>query len=722
VKATQEFADNEALAAWRVAYEAYLDKETTRLRLLLQRQALWNGRRTSEVNPNELPHEPWVNLAFPEVARRARLEFFEGSAQGHQLTESLMEVEKQIGRELTELRKGGSPPIDLLVQLFGLSRFERDVLLLCMACEVDPAFEECLAPAQGDARLRRPTPRLAISLFEDGGGGGGAALDSFVASAPLRRFGLLVTDSETHHSFGLMNSFLRLDEAIVAFLRGVSMVNGFVLDHLESVDLVPLPKCQSDVVENLRQFLLSRIGLGRLPVVNFVGPSGAGKRAIARVLAEKLGLGLCSLKQLPSANDRRRFLQLLEREAALHQFAVYLDKEGFLADEPDSFMFAASALQRLGLMLFVGSREPWKGEREAVAITVPKPTAEEQRRLWTQALAGLQGISPDWIERVVQQFDLGPTAIAETVVAARNKAMLRGRDNTSEIAPEELWQTCRERASFLDGLAQKLPLLYTWDDLVLPKEIFRQLREIAAQVSNRYRVYETWGFGKKLSRGRGISALFSGPSGTGKTMAAEVLADYLKLDLYRIDLSGVVSKYIGETEKNLAKVFDAAERCGAVLLFDEADALFGKRTEVKDSHDRYANIEVDYLLQRMEGYQGLAILATNRKAALDRSFLRRLRFLVDFPVPDYGGRMQIWRQSFPSEAPRNGIDYEFLARLEIPGGSIRNIALNAAFLASEENTPIGMKHVLHTARGEYAKTDRLVTEAEFGRHYTEVVS
>ena len=231
-------------------------------------------------------------------------------------------------------------------------------------------------------------------------------------------------------------------------------------------------------------------------------------------------------------------------------------------------------------------------------------------------------------------------------------------------------------------------------------------------MAGRAQVYEAWGFGRSMNRGRGISALFAGASGTGKTMAAEILAHELHLDLYRIDLAGVVSKYIGETEKNLRQVFDAAEQAGAILFFDEADALFGKRTEVKDSHDRYANIEVNYLLQRMEEYRGLAILATNRKSFLDQAFLRRLRFLVDFPFPDAADRRRIWERVFPASAEVERLDFGALARLEIPGGNIRNIAVNAAFLAATEGRPIGMGHVLAAARREYAKIDKLATDAE----------
>jgi SpoVK/Ycf46/Vps4 family AAA+-type ATPase len=237
---------------------------------------------------------------------------------------------------------------------------------------------------------------------------------------------------------------------------------------------------------------------------------------------------------------------------------------------------------------------------------------------------------------------------------------------------------------------------------------------MALHVRQRATVYERWGFAEQSARGLGISALFAGASGTGKTMAAEVLANELRLDLYRIDLSSVVNKYIGETEKNLRRVFDAAEQGGAILLFDEADALFGKRTEVKDSHDRYANIEVSYLLQRMEAYRGLAILTTNRKESLDTAFLRRLRFVVQFPFPDAILRAEIWRRIFPKDTPTENIDPTKLSRLNVAGGNIRNVALNAAFLAADANEPVRMKHLLRAARSEYLKLEKPLTESEIG--------
>src|SRR5919199_4516922 len=270
--------------------------------------------------------------------------------------------------------------------------------------------------------------------------------------------------------------------------------------------------------------------------------------------------------------------------------------------------------------------------------------------------------------------------------------------NGSEAQPETqnsalstlLWDTCRSQARpQLNDLAQHIESSATWNDLVLPERERQILRDIAAHLRQRAKVYDAWGFASKGARGLGISALFAGASGTGKTMAAEVLAGELRLDLYRIDLSSVVSKYIGETEKNLRRVFDAAEGGAAILLFDEADALFGKRSEVKDSHDRYANMEVSYLLQRMEAYRGLAILTTNLKDALDTAFLRRLRFIVRFPFPDANQRAEIWQRIFPKDTPTEDLDVKKLAKLSVAGGNIRNIAMNAAFFAADAWGPGG---------------------------------
>ncbi|HEV7820318.1 MAG TPA: ATP-binding protein, partial [Burkholderiales bacterium] len=278
-----------------------------------------------------------------------------------------------------------------------------------------------------------------------------------------------------------------------------------------------------------------------------------------------------------------------------------------------------------------------------------------------------------------------------------------------------VWPAVREAArGGLDALAQRILTRVEFDDLVLPNAQIAILRDIARHLRNRERVYRDWGFGDKHTRGMGLTALFSGESGTGKTLGAEAIANEVGLDLYRIDLAMLVSKYIGETEKNLKRLFDAAESSGAVLLFDEADALFGKRSEVKDSHDRYANIEVSYLLQRIEAYRGLAILTTNMKSALDRAFLRRIRFVITFPFPDAAAREKIWRQQFPAAAPLKNVDFAGLARLNLAGGHIHSIALNAAFKAADGAGQIDQAVLMEAARAEYAKLERSFTDGTGG--------
>ncbi|HEX9012507.1 MAG TPA: ATP-binding protein, partial [Anaerolineaceae bacterium] len=293
-------------------------------------------------------------------------------------------------------------------------------------------------------------------------------------------------------------------------------------------------------------------------------------------------------------------------------------------------------------------------------------------------------------------------------IAARQTAL-------NQAGPDGLWGACLERSRpRLDLLAERIEPRSAWDDLVLPEDATRLLHEIAAQVDNRATVYDDWGFRRKMNRGLGISALFAGESGLGKTMAADVIANALRLNLYRIDLSAVVSKYIGETEKNLRRLFDAADKGGAILFFDEADALFGKRSEVKDSHDRYANIEINYLLQRMEAYTGLAILATNMKSALDPAFTRRLRFIVNFPFPGPAERKLIWQKVFPADTPLElddpptRVDYDRLARINLTGGGIYNAALNAAFRAAAAKSKVTMPLLVEAIQTELRKTDRPV--------------
>lgn len=344
---------------------------------------------------------------------------------------------------------------------------------------------------------------------------------------------------------------------------------------------------------------------------------------------------------------------------------------------------------------------------------VNKPAGADRRQLWIDTLgpAGAHRAGPE-LDRAASHFRLGSRAV-QSIAKTLQTSLAIPSGNAGATAPGPLWNGCRQESrGGLDNLAQRLETTADWDSLVLPEAQLAVLRQIAAHLRQRFRVQEEWGFAAQGSRGLGLATLFAGESGTGKTLAAEVLAHSLNLDLYRIDLSAVVSKYIGETEKNLRRVFDAAEDCGAILLFDEADALFGKRTEVKDSHDRHANIEVSYLLQRMEAYHGLAVLTTNLKSSLDTAFLRRLRFVVQFPFPDQEQRIALWQRAFPAATPTRDLDLDKLSRLSMTGGSIRNIALNAAFLAADAGEPVGMSHLLTAAHAEASKRERPLADAE----------
>jgi hypothetical protein len=595
-----------------------------------------------------------------------------------------------------------SPPaLETLCAAFGLSAFERDVLLACAGVELDSAFAACCAAAQGDARRAYPTFGLALAALPE------AHWSALSPASPLRRWRLVeVGSGET-----LTTSPLRISERVLHYIAGVQHLDESLEGFLAPVHHpVELPPSQRALVERI-------VGLWSgnpvPPAIQLCGSEGSGKEAVAAAACATLGIGLYAMRaeDVPAApGEREALARLWEREAVLSRSALLLDCEQ--AESVESMQAPIPFAEHMQSMIFVAARDPIRSPRRRfIRLDVRGPSPAEQRGLWRGVLGPSAGDLNGKLGEITAQFSLGPQGIHAAGVEALDALSRR----PGEELGSALWEACRSQArSRLDDLAQRIEPAAAWEDLILPSHQKNVLREILANVRQRARVYDAWGFAGKGSRGLGISALFAGASGTGKTMAAEVLAGELRLDLYRIDLSQVVSKYIGETEKNLRRVFDAAEEGGAVLLFDEADALFGKRSEVKDSHDRYANIEVSYLLQRMESYRGLAILTTNMKSELDPAFLRRLRFVVRFPFPDAAGRAGIWERIFPADTPTEGLDVHKLARLNVAGGNIRNIALQAAFLAADEGGPVRMNHLLRAAYTECAKLERPLTEAEIG--------
>ena len=451
----------------------------------------------------------------------------------------------------------------------------------------------------------------------------------------------------------------------------------------------------------------------QMPAVQLCGDEVAGKRAIASAACAGLGLGLYRMPAsvLPTGpHEFDALLRLWAREAVLSAAALLLDADDLEAGEPvRAALIRRFAEEAEGPLLIATPERLSARHRLLVTLDVARPTRPEQCALWKEVLGPHTARLDGLLDHITAQFDLSAPGLRAAALHAHAEA----RDGTPEDEAAALWTACRiEARQRLEGHARVVEPVAGWDDLVLPAPQRQVLEEIERHVRHRLRVHEAWGFAARSGRGLGITALFSGPSGTGKTLAAEVLAHALGLDLYHIDLSAVVSKYIGETEKNLRRVFDAAEAGGAVLLFDEADALFGKRSEVKDSHDRYANLEVSYLLQRMEAYRGLAILTTNLKSALDDAFERRLRFRVAFPFPDAAQRAALWHRAFPSATPTQDLDPEKLARLNATGGTIRNVALHAAFLAAEADGPVRMAHVRDAARNVYAQLEKPLTERE----------
>ncbi|BDI34259.1 ATPase [Capsulimonas corticalis] len=614
------------------------------------------------------------------------------------------------GEAVPELAEGdiseGGSALDHLCRVFGLSAFERDTLMLCAGMELSAGWAALCASAQGDAARAYPTFSLALAALPD------AHWNALAPTAPLRRARLIDLGS----GGALTSAPIQIQERVLHFLTGVESPEERLAGMIEPVrragDLVPSHQA---LVDQIVAAWTASNGGDVLPVIQLCGDDRDAKFAVAHAAAIAVGrtLSVIAPDALPaSLGDWEPILRLWEREAALSGGALLVDCDDLDGSETARGAAVTRLIERAPGIVFVAARERRTLRvRPAVSFDVRKPTVDEQRALWRGALGDAYALNGH-VELLTSQFDIGARTI-RTASASALAQIGAAVDADPAAIKQALWDACRTQARpRLDDLAQRIEGSACWDDLVLPEAQRLILRDIAAHVRQRATVYETWGFAAQGTRGLGVSALFAGSSGTGKTMAAEVIARELRLDLYRIDLSSVVSKYIGETEKNLKRVFDAAEEGGAVLLFDEADALFGKRSEVKDSHDRYANIEVSYLLQRMESYRGLAILTTNLQSSLDTAFLRRLRFVVQFPFPDPVQRAEIWRRVFPAGAPTEGLDAQKLARLTMAGGNIRNIALNAAFLAADEGTPIGMAHALRAAQSEYAKLDKTLTDSE----------
>lgn len=591
---------------------------------------------------------------------------------------------------------GDDSAIDWLVRNLDLSRFERDLLLLCAGVEMDADLGRACADAHGDTNKPWATFGLALAVLE------APHWSALSPHAALRHWRMIEVDD----SAGLTAGQLRIDERILHFMAGLNDPDMRIAGFIRPANTLAE---QAEAHAQCADAVLAALSVpgAATPLIVLEGDDASAKEDIACRVASTLGLQcqLMSAKRIPpQADERTSLLKLWQREARMLGSALLV-----VSDDPDAAATddMLEFLNQVGGLTFVAAHRLSPVEAPACRFSVDKPDSKDRLQLWMRSMDPAATPSAnDEVTQAASHFRIDSRNL-------QNIARTLPRTDGKPSNAAALWQRCRvESRRGLDALAQRISGTANWENLVLPEAQLGILHQIAAHLRQRQKVIEHWGFGEQGSRGLGLASLFAGESGTGKTLAAEVLANTLKLDLYRIDLSAVVSKYIGETEKNLRKVFDAAEDCGAILLFDEADALFGKRTEVKDSHDRHSNIEVSYLLQRMEAYRGLAILTTNLKSSIDTAFLRRLRFVVQFPFPDQAQRLALWQRAFPAATPTAGLDLEKLSRLSMTGGSIRNIALNAAFLAADSNEAVRMQHILQAAHAEAGKRERPLSEAE----------
>lgn len=613
----------------------------------------------------------------------------------------------------------GAHPLASLADEHGLDDFETDLLLIALAPDIDLRYERIYGFLQDDATRRRATVDLALGLRTASPAEKAARLHHFMPDAPLIAGGLLhLVPDPAQPQLPLLAYALVVDAQIVRRLLGLACLDprlaGFcrLLRPAATFEDAALP---AESVEALRVIGAKALARASPLVLHFRGPAGAGQLDAAAALAGSLGLGLlvAELDRAPAGTELiAPLLGLLLREAHLHgALPVLHDADRLRREERFQWLrHARGPVVLIGQSRWLPSADD---PPDVVELGFALPDLPQRRQIWQRVLtAHGAALAAAELDALAGRFRLTAGQIADAVQTAAMQTQWREAPAAAAAPPGlgDLFAAARALSGSreLDTLAPKVASGYGWDDLVLPDDPKSHLRELTEQARFRHVVLAEWGFGSKSAGGRGINALFAGPPGTGKTMAASVIANELGLDLHRIDLAHCVSKYIGETEKNLDRIFAAAAGGNVVLFFDEADALFGRRSEVREAHDRYANIEVAYLLQKMEEHDGLAILATNMRQNIDEAFLRRLQVLVNFPFPDEEHRRRIWLATFPPQAPLDpDIDIARLAReVKLAGGSIRTIALAAAARAAAEGGAITMRHLLDAARREYQKLGR----------------
>lgn len=614
-----------------------------------------------------------------------------------------------------------------LARAYHLDGFDLGVLAIALAREVDLRYGRLFAYLQDDVSRRAPTLDLALNLLCS------QVEDKLSYRAAFAGDGALVRSCLIHiqapadqPSAPLLMHEIHPDAQMVRLLLGGEDLDARLAPFCAFLPQPELPEelpFTNPTIQRLAVLVTAaQTGAARVRL-HFSAEAGMGKRRLAAALARAAESKLLMVdlqRPLAEGVDLSTLAPVLAREAWLHGAVLYLHgMDTLLAGERRAALQdVLEALSALPAVTIFGSSADWPAgsitPQGLLHYALPALEAAQRAACWQKALAG-QGLRlPEQeVQRLSALFSLTPLQVDRAAEDGLARMRLLGEQGSLK---DHLLEAARAQTrGRLDELAQRVTTFSTWDDLVLPEDTLAQLREICQRAALHGRVLEEWGFGRKLTLGLGVNALFAGASGTGKTMAAGILAGELGLDLYRIDLSGVVSKYIGETEKNLDTIFRAAAGANAVLFFDEADALFGKRSEVRDSHDRYANIEISYLLQRMEEYQGIAILATNLRQNLDEAFTRRLAFTVHFPFPDDDSRLRIWQGIWPADLPvAPEVDFGGLAhQFRLSGGNIKNVALAAAYLAAADGGMVRTAHLLHAMRREFQKMGKPLREDEF---------
>ncbi len=619
----------------------------------------------------------------------------------------------------------------MLSVLFYLTPFEIDILLICLAPELDQRYEKLYSYLQNDVTKKRPTVDLVMNILFSSVEERFTARETFLPTSPLIRNRLIYLYDGQDDQLPLLSKYIKIDERIINFLLGSDEIDSGIRDFSKKIepnrsfrDLMLEADNKNNLIELIKWHSRKKIPL----IFLFHGPYGTGKKLTAEAICKGLKMPLLIVDSKALAKDETfETLDLVVREAKLQNSLLYLEGFDTLLKDEASGINAMNLIQELDYFpnwVFLSSEIAWEPKAVLkkhgfIRHEVPLPSFALRQQMWKSFLDGRSDLSDDVIIPLASKFNLSGGQIQDAIFTACNIAKKKNV-GVSELSSSDLYEGCKAQSNKgLTTLAKKIDIRHTWEDIILPVDIKKQLKEISGHIKYKGTVYLDWGFDEKLSIGKGVNVLFSGPSGTGKTMSAEIIANDVELDIYKIDLSSVVSKYIGETEKNLNKIFKEAETSNAILFFDEADALFGKRSEVKDAHDRYANIEIGYLLQKMEEYEGIVILATNLSKNIDDAFLRRIQFLVEFPFPNETLRKLIWTGMFPKIAPLSkDIDFKFLSKeLKLAGGNIKNIAVAAAFYAAEESNEIRMNHIMHAARREYEKMGKPFIKTDFEPYY-----